>query len=149
MSTASTSSAKHRSVSVQKYYGGANPRKLRSRSPFGAGRRSGGAFITSVVHQTQPWAGQAAERRVPQCSSAKRREPQCIISPPCQSSCNRRYPYACHAPKGFGRGAPEGKGYATTSENSSLGGVASIIVLGDPRGFPWGAPPTALNKPSG
>jgi hypothetical protein len=35
-----------------------------------------------------------------------------LISPPCHSPCSRRYPYACHAPKGLGRGAPEGKGYA-------------------------------------
>jgi hypothetical protein len=26
--------------------------------------------------------------------------------------CSRRYSYACHAPRGLGRGAPEGKGYA-------------------------------------
>ena len=53
--------------------------------------------------------------------------------------CNRRYPYACNAPRGLGRGAPEGKGYATTSVCSALGGASIISTLGDPQGVSlWG-----------
>ena len=130
---------------VQKYYGGLT-RQAKVAVPFRVrpslrGRR----HLINDSSKPSPGEGQAAERRLPQCPSAKRRVPQRIISPPCQSSRCRRYPYACHAPKGLGRGAPEGKGYATTSGNSSLGGAA----LGDPRGLPWGALPTALNRPSG
>ena len=148
---------------------GANLLWLGSRSPFGAGRRSGGAFISSVIHHMPiPGWGQAAERRIPQCPSAERRLPQGIISPPCQTPCSRRYPYACHAPKGLGRGAPEGKGYATTSVRSGLGGASMISTLVTHMGFPCvGTPaspeqasgliamraratlPTALNRPSG
>ena len=36
---------------------GANPRRLRSRSPFGAGRRSGGAFIAALFHQSPALGG--------------------------------------------------------------------------------------------
>ena len=136
---------------------------------FGAGRRSGGAFISSVIHHIPiPGWGQAAERRIPQCPSAERRLPQGIISPPCQTPCSRRYPYACHVPKGLGRGVPEGKGYATTSVRSGLGGASMISTLVTHMGFPCvGTPaspeqasgliamraratlPTALNRPSG
>ncbi len=146
--------------------GGLTTHRLRSRSPFGAGRRSGGAFITSVNHHVPiPGRGQAAER-IPQCPSAKRRLPQRIISPPCQTPCSRRYPYACHAPRGLGRGAPEGKGYATTSVRSGLGGASLLYLLVKPGGFLGGpshrpctgqwadnklyAPlPPTLNKPVG
>ena len=149
--------------------GGLATHRLRSRSPFGAGRRSGGAFISSVNHHMPiPGWGQAAERRIPQCPSAERKLPQGIISPPCQTPCSRRYPYACHAPKGLGRGVPEGKGYATTSVRSGLGGASMISTLVTHMGFPCvGTPaspeqasgliamraratlPTALNRPSG
>ena len=37
--------------------GGLTPRRLRSRSPFGAGRRSKGAFIASVFHQSPALGG--------------------------------------------------------------------------------------------
>jgi len=118
---------------------GANLLWLGSRSPFGAGRRSGGAFISSVIHHIPiPGWGQAAERRIPQCPSTERRLPQGIISPPCHSPCSRRYPYACHAPKGLGRGAPEGKGYATTSVRCGLGGASMISTLVTHRGYLWG-----------
>ncbi|MFM7990573.1 MAG: hypothetical protein ACKPKO_65760, partial [Candidatus Fonsibacter sp.] len=89
------------------------------------------------------------ERRIPQCPSAERRVPQCIISPPCQGSCNRRYPYACHAPKGLGRGAPEEKGYATNLSMLWFRWSISIISLGDPPGVTKGALPSVLNIPTG
>ena len=69
--------------------------------PFGPGRRSGGAIISSVIHQN-PAHGWARQQRGGYLNAHL---------PPYQSPCSRHYPYACHAPKGLGRGAPEGKGY--------------------------------------
>jgi len=62
--------------------------------------------------------------------------------------CNRRYPYACHAPRGLGRGAPEGKGYATTSVRSGLGGASLLYRLVTTGGFLGGGTPTSLEQAS-
>ena len=113
VSSASTSNAMYQYMClVQKYYGGLT-RQAKVAVPFRV--RPSLRWRHHLINDSSkpsPGKGQAAERRLPQCPSAKRRVPQRIISPPCQSSRCRRYPYACHAPKGLGRGAPEGKGYA-------------------------------------
>ena len=59
------------------------------------------------------------------------------------------YPYACHAPRGLRRGAPEGKGYATTSVRSGLGGSSLLYILVTRGVSLGGALPPALNKPLG
>ena len=96
---------------------GGSPHRQMSRSHVGAGRRSRGAFVTSVSHHSPTHGG--TERQRVECLSAH--------LPTHQSPCSRRFSYACHAPKGLGRGAPEGeKGMRTTSVCS--GKVAHLLT---------------------
>ena len=107
------------------------------------------ACILSMSHH-MPIAGwgQAAKSKLPQRPSANKRVPRSIISPPCQGSCNRRYLYACHASKGLGRGAPEGKEYADDLSMPWFRWSVYYIYRWHP-GVTRGAPPTNPEQASG